>query len=195
MAILLAQASPGAAHPHIFIDADGRLTELDVTWIYDAMTSLLMLEDLRIDAAAPLAPEDRARLAAYQTEWQPGFDGDSYLIDGDRRIAVSGPLRPDATIEDAKVVITFARNVETPFRPGPETVVEIYDPTYFTAYAVTAPPRLAGAATGCTAEVEHFRPTASLQPLLDQLGAIPADQDPAEDLGRLFAERVHLACD
>ncbi|HMQ92551.1 MAG TPA: DUF1007 family protein [Amaricoccus sp.] len=204
LAALLAQAPAAVeAHPHIFIDGgvgfvfdkQGRLATLEVTWIYDAMTSLLMLDDLGIDGAAPLGSRDRERLAAYQTTWEAGFDGDSFLWDGDRPIALSGPLEPAAEIRDGLVVITFGRTVETPFRPGPETVAEIYDPTYFTAYAVTETPRLEGRADGCHAEVVPFRPTASLRPLLDRLGAVPIDETPDEALGRLFADKVRLTCD
>jgi len=204
LAVLLGQAPlPARAHPHVFIDggvdflfdADGRLAELQVTWIYDAMSSLLMLEDLGIDAAQPLRPRDRPRLTAYQTEWQPGFDGDSYLLDGERRIGLSGPLDPDADLQDGQVVVTFTRSVETPFRPGPATVAEVYDPTYFTAYTVTAEPKLGGTAEGCRAEVEPFRPTASLLAIQEKLSAVPIDQVPEEDLGRLFADKVHITCD
>ena len=204
LAALLAPAPAAVeAHPHIFIDGGvdfrfderGRLATLEVTWIYDAMTSLLMLEDLGIDAAEPLGASDRERLAAYQTTWEAGFDGDSYLWDGERRIGLSGPLEPGAEIRDGLVVITFSREVETPFRPGPGTVTEIYDPSYFTAYAVTDIPRLEGPVDGCRAEVVPFRPTASLQPLLDRLGAVPIDETPDEALGRLFADKVRLACD
>jgi polyphosphate kinase len=204
LAVLLVQApAAGQAHPHIFIDggvdfrfdAEGRLAGLQVTWIYDAMTSLLMLDDLGIDGTVPLEAGDRQRLAAYQTSWEAGFDGDSYLRDGDRRIALSGPLDPGSEIRDGKVVITFRRDVEMPFHPGTDTVAEIYEPTYFTAYAITETPRLEGGAEGCRAEVVPFRPSASLRPLLDKLGAVPIDATPDEDLGRLFADKVRLTCD
>ncbi len=79
---VLAGAGGARAHPHVFIDGGvdfrfdtaGRLTDLRVTWIFDPLTSLFMLEDLGIAAegSAPLARNDRARLAAYQTEWIEG---------------------------------------------------------------------------------------------------------------------------
>jgi ABC-type uncharacterized transport system substrate-binding protein len=203
LVVLLAQAPAARAHPHIFIDGgvdllfdtEGRLAMLEVTWIYDAMTSLVMLEDLGIDAAAPLSAGDRSRLAAYQTEWDPGFAGDSYLLDGPEPAVLSGPLDADADIVDGRVVITFARDVAVPFRPAPEAVVEVYDPTYFTSYAVTESPRLTGSAAGCRAEVVRFEPTAALQPLLDELAAVPIDADPDRALGRTFADRIRVACD
>ena len=205
VAAALALAPEAAAHPHVFIDggvdflfdAEGRVASLRVTWIYDELNSLFMFEDLGIaaDAPAPLPAADRARLAAWQTDWFPEFEGDSYLWDGDRRIGLSRPRAADAEIRDGRAVISFLRDVEAPFRPGPETVVKIYDPTYFTAYAVTDAPRLEGAAGGCSARVVPFAPTAPLTALQQQLSAIPIDRDPEEEVGALFAERVFVACD
>ncbi|MBP7003560.1 DUF1007 family protein [Amaricoccus sp.] len=200
----LLAATPGRAHPHIFIDGGvdflfdgtGDLARLRVTWIYDPMTSLFMLEDLGLDPTQPLQPADRARLAAYQTEWQPGFDGDSYLHDGARRVGLSGSLEPEAGIRDGQVVIVFLRDLDAPYRPGPDTRVDVYDPTYYTAYRVTDAPRLEGAPDGCRARVENFEPTRALAPLQQSLLALSAEETPADaDVGALFAEKVHLACE
>ena len=201
-------AAPGMAraHPHVFIDGgvnfvfdgESRLTELRITWIYDPLTSLFMLEDLGIDpaATAPLGTSDRAGLAAYQTEWDDGFAGDSYLWDGARRIGLSGPNAPEAELIDGKVAIRFSRRLETPVRPGAETVVKVYDPTYFTAYAITETPRLEGAAAGCHAVVQRFEPSGPLQALQQSLARLPVDATPeTEDVGALFADQVFIACD
>lgn len=206
LAALLALTPAGvAAHPHIFIeggvdflfDDSGRIDRLRVTWIYDPLNSLFMLEDLGIDADVelPLQPDDRARLAAYQTDWIEGFDGDSYLYHGDARIALSGPQEVEAELRDGQVVIAFVRAIETPLRPDDTTVVEIYDPTYFTAYSVTATPRLEGASEGCRAEVIPFQPAPEIIALQRRLLTVPIDADPEGDPGALFAERVRITCD
>lgn len=202
---LLSASGQARAHPHVFIDAgvdflfdaEGRLTELRVTWTYDPLTSLFMLEELGIAAVDDVGLEaaDRGRLAAYQTEWVAGYEGDSYLWDGDRRVGLSGPLDAGAQLVDGKVAIRFERALETPFRPGAETVVKVYDPTYFTAYVITGAPRLEGAAGGCGARVVPFEPSGPLAALQRSLQSIGIDEDPAdEDVGALFAERVYLTC-
>jgi ABC-type uncharacterized transport system substrate-binding protein len=201
--VLAPTAAP--AHPHIFIDGGvdflfdgaGRIESLRVTWIYDPLNSLFMLEDLGIDASAPapLAPDERTRLAAYQTEWVEGFDGDSYLFHDGARVGLSGPLEPDAELRAGQVVISFRRSVATPFRPDVSTVVEVYDPTYFTAYAVTEAPQLEGAPPGCSADVIPFRPTSALAALKERLLEIPIDADPEGEPGALFADRVRVTCD
>jgi ABC-type uncharacterized transport system substrate-binding protein len=203
-ALLVLTPAAATAHPHVFIeggvdflfDGEGRLESLRVTWIYDPLNSLFMLEDLGLPVDAPeLEPADRARLAAYQTERVEGYDGDSYLWHHGERIGLSGPLAPEAEIRDGQVAIMFRRDVATPFRPDPSTEVQVYDPTYFTAYAITDAPRLEGAPAGCGAEVVPFRPTSDLVILQQQLLDIPIDGDPTGDPGALFAERVRVTCD
>lgn len=205
LAFALALApDPAPAHPHVFIDggvdflfdANGLLGALRITWIYDPLTSLFMLEDLEIDPATELDPDDRRRLAAYQTEWDQGFAGDSYLWEGDRRIALSGPVDASAEVRDGKVAIRFLRDVASPFRPGPATVAKVYDPTYFTAYFVTETPNLEGGATGCRARVAPYEPNGPLMSLQQSLLDIGVDETPEDpDVGALFADQVHVTCD
>ncbi len=199
--VLLPQAASG--HPHVFIDGgvdflfddQGRLENLRITWIYDPLNSLFMTEELGLPIDEPTPPEDRPRIAAFQTEWIAGFDGDSYLFHQGERVGLSGPRGADGEVLDGRVRISFLRDVETPFRPDDTTVVEIYDPTYFTAYAVTDPPQLEGAAVGCHAEVLPFEPTGPLAALQQRLLEIPIDGDPEGEPGRFFADRVRITCD
>ncbi len=201
-------AGPGLAHPHIFIDggfdlvfdAQGRLDRLRVTWIYDPLTSLFMLEDLGIsaDTADRMGAEDQKRLAAYQTEWEPGFEGDGYLWSKGARVGLSGPIDPTARVRDGKVEISFLRDVAAPFRPGPaleDTVIEAYDPSYYTAYAITATPGIEGKAGSCRTRVVPFEPDGPLAALQEKLQAIPVDGDPEGEPGALLADKVLVACD
>ena len=175
-------ATGAAAHPHVFIDGGvdflfdetGRLAQLRVTWIYDPMTSLFILEDLGLDPAAPLSEADRARVAAYDTVWEEGYAGDAYLWAGDRPAGLSGPRAPEAELRDGRVTIRFLRDLDAPFRPAPGARVEVYDPTYYMAYVLTEAPRLEGPHAGCEAWVEHFEPTLALAPLQKSLFALSA---------------------
>jgi ABC-type uncharacterized transport system substrate-binding protein len=203
-ALPLPQAA--SAHPHVFIDggvdfvmdASGDLAALRITWIYDPLASLFLLEDLGIASLddSDLTPDLRARLAAAQTDWIEGYDGDSYLWHDGARVPLSGPADAAARIEDGRVVYTFLRELGAPLRPGADTTVEIYDPTYYTAYAVTREPAIEGPSEGCAAEIEPFEPTPLLARLQENLAAIPADGTPEDpQIGARFAEKVHLRCD
>lgn len=201
--------APAAAHPHVFIDggvgfvmdAEGHLAALRVTWIYDPLASLFLLEDLGIASMddAALSPDRRAALAAHQTSWIPGFEGDSYLWHDGARVALSGPEDATARIEDGRVMFEFLRRVEAPLRPGADTTVKVYDPTYYTAYAVTEEARIEGFSEGCATTIEPFEPTPLLARLQESLAAIPADVDPLAlenpEIGEKFAEKVHIRCD
>ena len=195
-----------SAHPHVFIDGgvdfvmdgSGDLTALRITWIYDPLASLFLLEDLGIASLddSDLTPELRAELAASQTSWMEGYDGDSYLWHDGDRVALSGPVDPTARIEDGRIVYSFLRDVSTPLRPGADTTVKIYDPTYYSAYAVTQTARIEGPSEGCIAEVEPFEPTPLLARLQESLAAIPADGMPEDsEIGVRFAEKAHIRCD
>lgn len=197
-------AAPVAAHPHVFIDGgvdflfdgEGRLAQLRITWDYDPMTSLFMLEDLGIDPATPLSADDRARLAAYDTVWDEGYAGDTYLWDGDQPVGLSDPRAPTAELREGRVLLSFLRDVEAPFRPDVPARVEMYDPEYYYAYTLVGTPRLENAPAGCVAVLEPFRPTAKLAELQQVLSAVPADQSPDQaDVGALFTDKVRLQCD
>lgn len=74
--------------------------------------------------------------------------------------------------------------------------MKVYDPTYFTAYMVTEPPQLEGAAEGCSARVAPFVPGGPLLALQRSLSSLPADANPEDaEVGALFADRVFVACD
>lgn len=199
-------APPASAHPHVFIDGGvdfvmdeaGDLVALRVTWIYDPLASLFMLEDLGVTSLddADLTAEQRAALTGFQTTWDPDFDGDSYLWRDASRIDLSGPLEAKARIADGRVVFEFLREVATPFRPSPGATVRIYDPTYYTSYAVTEAAEIEGRSDGCRTEIESFEPTPLLARLQESLAAIPMDGTPEDpDIGARFAEKVHITCD
>jgi ABC-type uncharacterized transport system substrate-binding protein len=197
---------PAGAHPHVFIDTgvdflfddEGRLSHIRVSWLYDFMSSFFFLDELGIEENPPgqIDAADKAELAEYQSQWIEGYEGDSYLWNGDTRIGLSGPLEPRSEYHDGLVEIIFLRAVETPFVPGADTVVKVYDPTYFSAYFVKGTPRLENAPEGCRASVRPFEPSTDLAALQQSLLSIPIDQDPEDsEIGALFADRVHVSCD
>jgi ABC-type uncharacterized transport system substrate-binding protein len=197
---------PAGAHPHVFIDTgvdflfddEGRLTHIRVSWLYDFMSSFFFLDELGIveDPPGQIDAAAKAELAEYQSQWIEGYEGDSYLWDGDTRIGLSGPLEPRAEYHDGLVEIVFLRAVETPFVPGADSVVKVYDPTYFSAYFVKGTPRLENAPEGCRASVRPFEPSTDLAALQQSLLSIPIDQDPEDsEIGALFADRVYVSCD
>jgi ABC-type uncharacterized transport system substrate-binding protein len=152
--LALASGAPDAAraHPHVFIDSgvdflfdpEGRLAQVRVTWLYDHLSTLLLLEDLGIapDADGAIAEADKAAIARDQSQWVEGYEGDATLRHAGARIGLSRPIEPQADYRDGQVEIRFLRALETPIHPDDTTVVKLYDPTYFVAYYASFEPGL-----------------------------------------------------
>ncbi len=199
---LAAQSAPASAHPHVFVDAeirfvlrDGLLDAVQVGWMFDPLYSLLVLEEMGLDPAAPLDAAGAAVLAALQPQWAAEFGGEGSLaVDGEDR-----PLRPArafaAAMEEGRLVLRFERPLEAPLDPrGAAVLAAIYDPGYFVAYFLTDSPGVDGD-PGCTAIAMPFEADAALGSLQTALLGLGMEESPADPMiGRLFADRARLAC-
>jgi ABC-type uncharacterized transport system substrate-binding protein len=204
--LALASGAPDAAraHPHVFIDSgvdflfdpEGRLAQVRVTWLYDHLSTLLLLEDLGIapDADGAIAEADKAAIARDQSQWVEGYEGDATLRHAGGRIGLSRPIEPQADYRDGQVEIRFLRALETPIHPDDTTVVKLYDPTYFVAYYASFEPVLEHAPDACRATVVPFEPTGPLVALQQSLFSLPPEEDPDEPVGHLFADEVRVTC-
>ncbi len=204
MALLATLPGQAAAHPHIFIDGGidfhfegGKLTRLRVTWIYDPFYSLYLLQDEGIDSDGDgvLTEEEKARLAARETNWVEDYDGDSFLWQNEARIGLSRPVDATGDLVDGQVTIIFDRLLDAPVEPGDGLVAKAFDPSYYVQYAVTKPPRVIGAAP-CLAEVHPFVAEGALGALQADLSALGRDETPEmPNIGALFADQIMLVCD
>ena len=101
--LLALAANPLAAHPHIFVDtglnlrfdAQGRLTEVEVIWVYDEFYSLLITEDRGLDPDfdGVLTAEELDDLQGFDMNWTPGFNGDLVVLQAGRELSLSGPMQ------------------------------------------------------------------------------------------------------
>ena len=213
-ALALGAGAPSAsAHPHVFIDAglevafdaDGRAEELRVVWVFDDFYSMLAISDFGFDPefTGRLTEEERAELAEIYSNWQPGFEGDLYPERGGVPLALSEPFAFRADYQEGRIIISHRRRLEPPVQPGEiPLVLKVYDPTYYIAYTIAAPPQLSGASSGCVAEVilpDFSYAAEQLQAAINELLAeegvgFDVEQDfPA--VGADFAEEVHVRCD
>lgn len=211
MALPLAVPAPAMAHPHIWVDAgleiyfddQGRLAALRITWVYDEFFSMLMLSDLELDSgfSGELTPEDHAALQGFDMNWIEGYHGDVFVtLDGAAQ-ALSGPLEWTSDLIDGQLVSTHLRALEERVAPeGAEVRIEVYDPTYYTAYRIVGTPAVMGR-TDC--RVRIFEPDwdaadAQLQAALDEMLGAGLDEFEIEAdfpaVGRLFADEARIAC-
>lgn len=206
-ACLCLLSAPALAHPHIFIDSglrlifdsQGRLAAVQVTWTYDDFYSLVQLQDMELDMDMDgvLTEAELAELAGFDTNWVEGYEGDFYLSADGQPVALSGPTKAGARVEDGRITTWHTRSLVHRYDPadGP-LVMKIYDPTYYTAYTTELGVELAGR-DGC----EVTLVAADLGKAYDTVEELlngPATDASAEAnfpaVGELFADTLTLEC-
>lgn len=199
---------PAQSHPHIFVDtgldlhfdAQGRLSEVRITWAYDEFYSLLITEDRGLDADfdGEMTPAEIEDLTGFDMQWTPGFNGDLVILQDGRELSLSAPLEATATYTAGRITTTHLRRVAHAPVSGAELEIKPYDPTYYTAYDVTLPVRLMGG-DACRQRIDMPDLDARLMEVRDQLNALDMMTTPEEqglpDIGVLLATTVRVTCD
>ena len=202
---LALHAVPVQAHPHVFIDAgveiqfdtEGRATAVRVVWVYDDLTSLLIIEDRGLDPDVDgiLTPAETASLAGFDMNWDVGFAGDTYALAGDVPLVLGPPHDWTVAYDQGRIVSSHLRKLDAPLRPDSvPLVVQVYDPGFYTSYAIASDPVLTAGA-GCAAQV--FAPDTDaaqdqLEKALAEFSGDPESDFPA--VGALYAEEVRVTC-
>jgi ABC-type uncharacterized transport system substrate-binding protein len=186
------------AHPHIFVDTalrvltddQGRATGVEVTWVYDELYSLLILEDMGLDGDydGVLSEGELAKLHRFDMNWDEGFAGDLYATGDSGPVALGAPQPVETRFEDAKIV---TRHIRQFAGPQDAVVLRAYDPTFYTAYDLT---RGVQAPKGCTVHTQ----TADLDAAYARVARMMEQKGYAEDdypaVGDAFADTVTVTC-
>lgn len=195
---ILCLPSLAQAHPHIFVDTSLRIMTdeqglaigVEVTWVYDELYSLLILEDMGLDSDYDgiLSPRELDQLHRFDMNWDPGFAGDLYATADSGPLTLMAPEPVETLFENAKIVTRHFR----PFtQPQPAVVLRAYDPTFYTAYDLTGGVQ---APQGCTVHLQ----TADLDAAYDKVAKLMAQSDYADDdypaVGDAFADTVTVTC-
>ena len=194
-------AAPLGAHPHVWVDTamrfevndDAEITGVTMTWAYDDFFTLLIFEDMGLDADgdAVLTDAELETLFGFDLEhWPEGFEGDLYLYSNGDKITMPRPHAIGIAVEDGKIVATHFREIP----PVPVEGLEVmqYDPTYFVSYDVSQ--GVSFNDPNCSAVVADYDPTVAEAALADAL------QNPSEDIfleiemGIYYADRINISC-
>jgi ABC-type uncharacterized transport system substrate-binding protein len=203
-------AGQAAAHPHVFVDTGlqvifddaGQVAAVRVIWVYDELYTMFVLDDLGLDQdfSGELTPDEQARLAGFDMNWVEGYEGDLYALSGDKGIGLSGPSSWTAEMREGRIITTHLRTLEGRVAPdnGTPLILQVYDPTYYTAYRIAIDPIIEGR-TDCEARIFEPDRTAASALLEDALAEMlaEADADMEADfpaVGAAFAEEVRLTC-
>ncbi|OZI68207.1 hypothetical protein CAL27_01685 [Bordetella genomosp. 1] len=208
-AALTMAAAPAQAHPHMWIDAQatvvfdaqGRLAAVRETWLFDEMFGTYATQGLKKQADGSLPPDVLRGMA---DDWMKalGEPISHYFT----RVTFNGAMQTYAAPKDARVVwkdgrlaLSFELPLATPRAVGAGGAqIDIYDPTYFVAYAFDAPGaiRLDGAPSGCTQRYQ--KPRELDWQTMQQLAAIPADPEALPDelyaITKGLTHRIEVTC-
>jgi ABC-type uncharacterized transport system substrate-binding protein len=205
LAAMTGCAGAALAHPHVFIDArievifdaDGRAEALRIDWTYDELFSLLLIEEqgLDPDMDGVLTEAEMADLSGFDMEWAEDFPGDTYALLQDRPIGLSRPVEWTAQYAGGRITSSHLRRFEPAALVRGELVVQVYDPSYYTAYILTGPVSLTGTLPGpCEAviwEPDREAADARLAAAMEEFAGEDADF-PA--IGEAYAEEVRISC-
>lgn len=195
---LLSLPLPLEAHPHVFVDTSlrvltdeaGRVSAIEVTWVYDELFSLLVLEDMQLDGDydGVLTAAEQERLNGFDMNWDPGFSGDLYLYAKDAVVDLSPPEPLQTGFADGRITTRHRRSLA---RPLDQVQMQAYDPYFYTAYdmkgGVQAP-------EGC--QVRSL--TADLDAAYAEVEKLMSEKAYAEDdypaVGASFADMFVVTC-
>lgn len=197
---------PAQAHPHIFIDAglelihdlSGSLVEVRVTWRYDELYSLLLLQDYGLDQDfdGALTETEIADTLGFDLNWGAGFEGGLTLISGGQMLEIGAPAPVSLILTETGQLETVHRRPVVGAAPNPSLEAAIYDPEFYIAFEMTLPMQVIGR-EGCAAELVRADLDAAyavLQEEIERIGGAVSAEDNFPAVGAIFADRVVVTC-
>ncbi|QPM90368.1 DUF1007 family protein [Pseudooceanicola algae] len=190
-----------AAHPHIFVSTalhmvispEQQLTAVEVTWAYDELYTMLVLDELGLDPDydGVLTEAELETLDGYDLNWMPGFEGDLYLQKDGAPLPLGPPHSLGVALRDGQFVSRHARVLLTPVAAD-EVSARAYDPGLYTGYD------LGGGVTldqGCQAEITPPVMDTAYEALARKMAEIPADALDYPQVGESFSDEIRLHCE
>ncbi|MFT4014448.1 MAG: DUF1007 family protein [Paracoccus sp. (in: a-proteobacteria)] len=208
LALSCLHPAQAGAHPHEFIDTritfrmddGGRLEAIGVVWVWDDLTSMLIVEDLGMDGDGngELTGEEKQRLAAQFSQWPEDYGGDLYLTWDGKPVELTGPMDMKADYLKGRLVLTYLRALPSriDLDRAPVTL-QVYDPGYYAFYDLAGMPEVRGR-DGCRVSI-HKADIGAARKLYDRLLGQLTEEEIMEqgkypEVGGAFADRVVLEC-
>lgn len=197
-------STAATAHPHVFIDAglrlvvqEGRVTAVEVTWLYDELYTLLLMEDhgLDPDFDLVLTEDEVAQMLGFDLVWTHGFEGGLTMHRGADAFTFGAPEAVSLElVGEGQFRTTHRRAVVDPGGEGP-LVAQVYDPEFYVAFEMTGEMTVEG--TTCTVELTRADLDAAyiaLEEAMDAIGGAVAEEDNFPAVGALFTDAVVFEC-
>jgi ABC-type uncharacterized transport system substrate-binding protein len=180
------------------LDEDGRVASVEVTWLYDELYTLIVLQDYELDGDfdGALTEAETARMLGFDLNWNSGFDGGLVLSRGGVALEIGPPEPVSVTLgQDGRMRTVHRR----PVSGGPgagEIEAQVYDEAFFIAFEATLPSTLVGPEP-CAPELVRAdldAAYAALEAEMAAIGGAVAAEDNFPPVGEYFADRLVFSC-
>lgn len=207
----MALMRPAQAHPHMWIDAQatvqfddqGRVSAIRHRWQFDEMFVAYTTQGLQRDGKGNFPDGVLARMA---DEWvsalgEPVSHYFTTAVAQGQRMPF-GQARDAAVTwesEEQRLILSFVLPLQQPVSPAAQPVsFDVFDPTYFVAYAFDAPGAVAVADAPDGCQAKYVPPGPLDMETIRRLSMIPADAtELPEDLyavTRKLSHQIEVAC-
>ncbi|WP_375464990.1 DUF1007 family protein [uncultured Methylobacterium sp.] len=207
-AVLVPAAAPALAHPHVWVAtkaeiayAAGKVVAIRHVWAFDAAYSAFVTQGLDADGDGKLSRDELAGLAAENTANLAESAYFTKLKVGGKAQAFATPTEPRMAMEGDALTLSFLLPLKTPAAQEHGVLaLEVYDPTYFVAFALSDAPdtaRLSGAPPGCATTVTRPKTPETKTVDTGKPGMSEAFFEAltaASTYGIQFANRIIVAC-
>ena len=194
LGLVLALAQPAFAHPHIFIDAratlvfndHGELASIINEWTFDEAFSVWQIQGLDTNGDGITSSEEMQDLADENLVGLAEYGFYTSLGSGESSLALAAAGDARFVFADHRSTLSFAVNLQQPYRIEAPLEIAIADPEYYVAITLAdaASVTLENAPSGCAMRLEPPREIsedlqARLFELPPDVTALPPDLEAA----------------
>jgi ABC-type uncharacterized transport system substrate-binding protein len=201
-ALLLFSATAADAHPHVWLTfkseivygPNGALAAVRHVWTFDEMFSTFATQGLDKNGDGKLSREELAELAEVNVTSLKEFDYFTVAKVGGKPVAFESPTDYWLEYANSQLTLHFTLPVKAGAAAPGEVSLDVYDPTYFVAFAFAEkePATLVSAPAACKLEVQ--RSGASNLAAQGLSESFFSGLTPGSSFGVQFANRVIVRC-
>lgn len=195
-------ATPASAHPHVWVNVvsqlqyapDGALTGVRHAWTFDEGFSAFALQGLEEGPDGKPSEKTLRELAQVNIDSMKEFDYFTFAARGKDKLAFAAPKDYALGYDGTALTLTFTLPLAKPAASAGTTTVDVYDPTYFVAFALADkdPVTLAGAPAAC--KIALHRPDPAIGATTSLSEGFFSALTSSSQYGSQFANRANISC-